>query len=438
MNQATPPQSADTAVSTAANSSQTLARAAQVYGDVADEATLESARHILIDSLACAARAAESPLAKRLLRARESAEYVGDTSAFVIANMIHLEEFDCLHDASATAPGILVSAAVDIGSRLNSSMEEVLRAIVAGVEVTVQLGMAINGPGMYAQGYWPSSLCVKAGVAAAVSRLAGLNEAATARAIAIAAISGPSVLPRKICDAHYLSSGVAVDLGIRSAYWAKGGIGAHDSIFDDGPVRTDPMKLDLSGDAPRVASVAIKRYPCARPLHAVIDAVRHLIERAKIDAREVTAVTVSLPTGVVPFLNRQIEPTVDVLRKSSLDYVVQLALFDRARDIYAYRSLQSAEPRVPVELEIGDSEVEAMYPEQWAAKVTIRTGKDLHTVLQGSSGDTPLPGRPATWLTDKWRDLAQDPEWLERLLSAPMPAPLASVRPLEIVQVAGR
>jgi 2-methylcitrate dehydratase PrpD len=418
------------------NSSRMLARAGRVHAEAADEVALESARLILIDSLACAAKAADSTVGVQLLRGREAGEYPVDTRAARIANLIHLEEFDCLHDASATAPGVVVAAAAEVGLLVGAPTQEVLRAIVAGVEVTVQLGAVLGGPGMYAEGYWPSSLCAKVGVAAAVSRLTGLGEAATAQAIAIAAITGPSVLPRTICDAHYLSSGVAADLGIRSAYWAKTGIGAYDPILDDGPFSIDRDKLDISGDrAPRVAEVAFKRYPCARPLHAVIDAIWLLIARADIDADEVTAVTVSLPSAVVPFVNRQIDPAVEVLRRSSLDYVVGLALLDRATDLSAYRDLLADRPRIDVDLEIGDSEVEAMYPMQWSARVAIRVGEDVHTVLQGSAGTAHPGGQPLAWLTAKWLELGQNADWLERLLQASGSSPFESIRPLEIVQV---
>lgn len=435
MNEMTSSLSIDPMVRAPESSSRVLARIGQIAADAADEATLESARHILIDSLACAAGAADTTLGVQLLRDC-AAEYPGGSSASTLANLIHLEEFDCLHDASATAPGILASAAVDVGLRLGSSMEEVLRAVVSGVEVAVQLGTALDAPGMYAGGYWPSSLSVKVGAAAAVARLLDLDEAGTTRAIAIAAITGAAACPRMICEAHYLSSGVAVDLGIRSAYWARSGIRAYESIFDDGPFPVAPSKLEASGSrTPRITEVAFKRYPCARPLHAVIEAVRHLVDGAHIDARDVTAVTVALPSGLLPFVNREIDPSVDALRRTSLDYVVGLALVDRAGDVEAYRGLLVDQQRIPVDLELGDSEVEALYPMQWSARVTIRVGDDVHTVLRGSAADAHTAGRPLTWLTDKWRDLGQDAGWLERLLRAPMSAPIASAHPLEVVQI---
>src|SRR5262249_56808264 len=105
-------------------------------------------------------------------------------------------EMDDTHLAARTTPGaIVVPAALTICASLPPlEADELAAAIVAGYEVMIRLGLAIDGPTALYRGIWPTYIGAPLGVAAVAARLFKLDETQTGHALASAlTLAAPGV-----------------------------------------------------------------------------------------------------------------------------------------------------------------------------------------------------------------------------------------------------
>src|SRR6266853_1601807 len=110
--------------------------------------------------------------------------------------LARLSEIDDIHLASTTTPGaIVVPGAVAIAAAHRDRDPAALAAaMMAGYEVMVRFGQAIDGPSILYRGIWPTYLAAPLGIAAVAARLLGLDARQTAHALALAvARSAPGV-----------------------------------------------------------------------------------------------------------------------------------------------------------------------------------------------------------------------------------------------------
>ena len=110
--------------------------------------------------------------------------------------LARLSEIDDIHLASTTTPGaIVVPGAVTIAAALgNRDPAALAAAIMAGYEVMVRFGAAIDGASILYRGIWPTYFATPLGIAAVASRLFALDARQTAHALALALVrSAPGV-----------------------------------------------------------------------------------------------------------------------------------------------------------------------------------------------------------------------------------------------------
>jgi 2-methylcitrate dehydratase PrpD len=386
----------------------------------ADTRALELAHALMVDGLACAAAAIGTD-AGRLVSA---VPYVPDYSAATLAdragalaNIIHLEEFDALHSASATSPALVVAPAVQFGVRDGRTLDAVLRAVVAGAAVTMEAGLLGGGPSLYGDGILPSSLFAALGAAAAGAYLLDMSAEQTAHALAITALSRGSRLAQEISEAHYLISGLAVRQGLDAVWRAQHGIHGPLEILDEGPLAFSAWAAAGRHDVARLDSSMFKRYPCARPLHAVADGLRDLMATRALCLEGVESIEVTLPRQVRGIVNNCATPTSAGQRRCSVSYVARLALVGRAGRPEGYREPADDLPAIPVELSEGDAEVDGLYPRLWPARIRLNYGDYGHEVLAGGPADTAAKEAQMTpLLEEKWSTLTADVPWNRALL----------------------
>lgn len=396
-----------------------LAGLARRAATAAGAPELAAARRHLIDALACAACGAESTLGAAIARALPP-EGPG-AEAGLLGCWMHLDEFDALHDRSATCPAL--SAVPVIGLGAGHSLDEVLRAVVAGYEVTVAAAAAADAPSYYGRGVWPSGLFAKLGAAATAGVLLGLDDDRTAHALAVAASSGWTVLG-EITDAHATTAGTATRLGTEAALLAGEGVRGPLGVLDTGALALDP---DAIGPAAAVLHTALKAYPFARPLHAVADGVRSLTGASGHESVE--RVSVVVPGQVLAILTEEPTPAGAGARRCSVPFVVRTVLAGRGSDPRAFGDGGgSTLPRVPVRLLPREDAVDALYPNSWPARVVVTAGGRDRSLLVPAPAGADGPPTDAQ-LAAKWGR----PAWLAALATAPddavfgpamMPGPL--------------
>ena len=219
----------------------------------------EKARLLLVDTLACAVsglgKTEPAALAAELARIAPGPVLLPGTkkglapseAAFVLALAACWDEA-CEGLARAHGrPGLhAVASAAALGSALQSTLGEVLQAVVFGYEIGGRFGEALRvRPGMHVDGGWGSL----AGAAAA-SRLLDANIETSQHALAMAACQMPCSLYLPVaegCTARNTYSAHAAAMGIFYAKSAIAGITAPPGAFDAaGALNFDAEKTDVS------------------------------------------------------------------------------------------------------------------------------------------------------------------------------------------------
>src|SRR5262249_57703913 len=104
--------------------------------------------------------------------------------------LARLSGVDDIHLASTTAPGaIVVPGAVSVASTLrNGDPDALAAAMIAGYEVMVRFGQAIDGPQVLYRGIWPTYFAAPLGIAAVAARLLDLDALQCAHALPLALV----------------------------------------------------------------------------------------------------------------------------------------------------------------------------------------------------------------------------------------------------------
>jgi hypothetical protein len=280
---------------------------------------LDLAGRALLDTLAVALAARTHPLPRRV------APVLPEPAAWAVA--AHVLDFDDLHLPSTThVSAVCVPAAVASGGGA--------RAFLAGAGVMARLGSMLGWP-HYTRG-WHATCTAGAPAAAAAAAVAwGLDEEATARALALAVPAAGGVQRAFGTDAKAVQVGQAVAAGLQAARLAAAGVGADPAALD--------AWLDLVGagavadvpDAPAVpGGLAVKLHPCCYALQRPIAAVREVLA-GDAPPGPVGAVRVATPRGTTqPLIHHR--PTTGLAGKFSLEYAVAATLLDGYPDLASF------------------------------------------------------------------------------------------------------
>ena len=258
----------------------------------------------LEDSLdACASFSCPSPWSGRT--------YAPGDAALLYGMASHMDDYDdvsMLAVCHPSAPVVCALTAAVTGGVVAGDVggERFLRALAIGTEVTIRLGQAM-GFRHYALGFHATSTLGVVGAAAAVGRLAGLDERRMSHALAIAASSAGGV--RKNFGSHVkpLHVGLAAAAGLRAARMAACGVQGSSEPFAEGGYLAaySGGETDRPAAAPALgAPFAIaepgferKRYPCCYMLHKTIEATLALRRERQLDLSRLRRAHVLLPQG---------------------------------------------------------------------------------------------------------------------------------------------
>ncbi|MGI5200599.1 MmgE/PrpD family protein [Spirillospora sp. CA-108201] len=342
------------------------ARAARAPRAAAPDARRLAALHVL-DTMGCVVSGATHPVAG------PPARHFGDSLRERVLRwsaQAHLDEFDALHAGAAVVPAaVVVPAALLVAEHEGLPGAAVVDAVLAGYEAVVEAGLRFGGAALYASGWWPTALFGPIGAAAATAVLLDLDGERTASALAVAAAGlGGLLSSGRFGEAHYLLPGKAAADGVEAAYLARAGATGSPDLLDR------PAALALARP-PAPASPAggvhlercgFKPYPCARPLHAVIDALLAL------DARDAARVEVALPSGLMSFVNADREAPGPAEASAGAAFAVAAALSGAPEDVSTFRRARVADG-VPAVTLVPDPALDALLPDHWAARVTVET-----------------------------------------------------------------
>jgi 2-methylcitrate dehydratase PrpD len=360
---------------------------------------------------------------------------VGQTTAVwaALANgtAAHAVELDDVTSESSLHPGVaVIPPALALAEELGASPAALLEAIVAGYEVTMRVGNALNPASAYARGFHPTGVAGVFGATLAAGRLLGLSVEALTHALGIAGTLASGSL-EYLADGAWtkrLNPGWAGHAGITAARLAQAGFTGPASVFEGrlGVLHayTDAPNAErlLGGlgdqqEALQVMRVSIKPYACCRYNHGLIDCVLQLGRDHHIEPAQVKRIRLGVLSGgallVADPIEQKREPRSIVDAQFSAPYAAAVALVYGTGGIDAYTRAKLDDPTVRDLMArtdcYRDPELDAAYPREWpaSAEIHLADGRVLSTRVRFATGEPENPV-PREALLEKFVSLASD------------------------------
>ncbi|MFF0107701.1 MmgE/PrpD family protein [Streptomyces hirsutus] len=391
-----------------------LARRGRRAAEQADAGTRSLAALHVLDTLGCVVAGASHPLAAQLARFAADTGVPGElctpalagrhalrTTVWAEAVLAHADEYDALHPAAAVVPAaVVVPAALAVADREGRPGRTVVDAVISGYEVVVEAGLRFGGPRLYGAAWWPTAAFGALGSAAAAAVLLDLDHEETTAALGLAAAGlGGLLSADELGAGHYLLAGRAAADGAEAAHLARAGARASRTLLD-GPATAalGRSAAPASPEAePHLNGCVFKAYPCARPLHAALDALEALSVRG-LPVATARRVEILLPEALLRFVTADRTPAGPTEAAASAVFAVAAWLHGAAADVGFFRG--TLPPGVP-EVVLGHApELDAHLPDRWGARVAVdlADGQRVEKEVLGGGGGAArtLPGEAVT------------------------------------------
>jgi 2-methylcitrate dehydratase PrpD len=262
-------------------------------------------------------------------------QFPAPTAAFLNAFHTHNQEFDCVHELAVVHPLTTVqSAALAYAERSQKIPgREFILALVLGVDVATSIGMAARTGLKF---FRPATAGVF-GVAAAVGKLAGLDQAALLDAfgLAYAQAAGSMQAHTEGGPALALQIAFAAAAGMRAVDLAQAGFPAPHDVLEgrygyfplfEGAWDIHPVWAEL-GHVWRITQISHKPFPSGRATHGGVDGILQLRARHAIQADSVESVILRAPSLIYELVGRPLTPAMQVnYARLCFQYVGALAL----------------------------------------------------------------------------------------------------------------
>lgn len=215
-------------------------------------------------------------------------------AAMVNAFQVHAQEFDPVHERAVVHPmaAVLACALGWAEKHGGVSGERLIRAIVAGVDVAVTLGLCSRAPMRF---FRPAN-CGGFGATAALALLGGLEETQTCDALGIyyGECGGTMQAHLEASPQLAMQMGFAARNAISAVELARRGMPGprapisgqfgYFALFDG---VADPAPFDELGQAWRICELSHKPFPTGRATHGGIDGVQRLIATHGLDVGQI-------------------------------------------------------------------------------------------------------------------------------------------------------
>lgn len=402
---------------------------ATLTSDSLPEAVKDRVRYLLLDHLAVTLRGSTLPSSQavyRLLQSIPGAEYAEGSTIFgrqeraeaswaALLNGVaaHGLEMDDVENRSSLHPGVVVfPAALALAEQLDTTVEQFYAAVVAGYEVTLRVGAALNPASAYDRGFHPTAVCGTFGATAASARLLGLSPEQTGMAFGIAGsmASGSMAYLHDGAWTKRLHPGWSSHAGITAARLASAGFIGPGCMLEGryGFLRaysadSDQSQLKRGADF-AIMDVSLKPYACCRYMHGPIDCLLSIRSRYQPDPEEIAHIRCGVLTGGRGLIadpseqKRRAKNIVDA--QFSMPFGAAIALLSGQAGMAVFTEQWLHNPTVRALMKrvesYSSSELDDHYPAEWRAEaeVQMRDGRAFHAAIRYPLGD---PHNPLSW-----------------------------------------
>jgi 2-methylcitrate dehydratase PrpD len=336
------------------------------------------------------------------------------TVALINGAAAHTVEVDDIYRDGIYHPGAPTIAAAHA---LGFARPNFLRAVIVGYEISTRIG-ALMGRAHYQ--YWHNTGTIGCfGAAAAAAELLNLDARAFAHALATVATFAAALQQAFRMDSMSkpLHAGRAAEAGVTAALAAREGVtGSLDILEGDagfGRAMGDNPDWERAlvglGRDFHITRMTFKNHACCGHTFAAIDGALALQSRMGVRPGDIERVDVGTYRAGVEVAHYA-EPRTPAEARFSLRYVVATALTHGSVRLAAFDSPRLMDPATRALMHkvvpAVDTELDAAFPKQRAARVAITTRGKREELLQPTrKGDPDLPLTDAE-LEDKYMELA--------------------------------
>jgi 2-methylcitrate dehydratase PrpD len=362
---------------------------------------IEAAKLHILDSIGCllaGTRLAPGRLAYDMAMATSGAAHTG-SSLFGTAVQVsypdavqamsiaaHCGEMDDIHGgAGICIGGMIVPPLLAMTEKYGGTGKRLLEATVSGYETGIRVGLSIDAPKLFARGWWPSTICGAFGVAAAGAKFLGWPVDQTANALGIASLHSGGMITggNEGATARHLAFGRTAQNGIHSLVAAEQGFSGPKGAFEDPrgfclTLCPEP-KWDClqSFGTFHLPEVAFKPYPCARQLHAGVEALLHIIQQHALTPERIDAIELEVPTQNAGMVNRPAITPTHAATVGSAQYVMAVTALRGTIDLSSFEAeyLTSDEVRhlmAKVSV-LASAELDRYFPKYWGGRVAVKS-----------------------------------------------------------------
>jgi 2-methylcitrate dehydratase len=365
---------------------------------------VHAVERLLLDSLACALGASQSPAVQaarrwaRRLAGTPEASILGtrEKSSVLGAAMVNcmavrdLDMNDTYFSHNPSHASDNIGACLAVGEAEGSSTSDVIKSILIAFEVQMR-ACEFTSTSFFKTKGWDQTTLVTLASAAATGALLHLDQSQLTHALAIAGCY-PTIGEVRVGQMSMLkgaTAGLAATRGIEAAYLAHEGMTGPREVFEgqrglsnlvlgecDWSVLTAPF------DQWRLPRTCLKRYPAAYIIHSAIDATLSLVQTSGLVAESVEEVTVDafgwLMEDMVHGMGGTSRYDVDERETAdhSLPYCVAVSLVEGKYDIGQLRAEKWKTTAVKAMMArvkcVHDKKMDAHFPPDRPSRVTIR------------------------------------------------------------------
>jgi len=312
------------------------------------ELAIKSAKTFFLDTIGVGLAGSRDPYVKNLLthaannKSEKTSRAMGQNialapgdAAIINGYQIHNSEFDCIHEEAVvhTMSVLLASVLADGDSRGGVDGNSMLRAMVLGVDVACNIGIACKSGLRF---FRPATAGTFAAIAA-LGCIRNYNKPTLLNAFALGYLQVSGTM-----QAHFEGSpllALQIGLSARNALTAcdlaENGLPGLEGVLQ-GPfgyfnVIENGSNIDqvltTLGRVWRITEIAHKPFPSGRATHGIIDAIIELKDAHTINAAEVRSVEAQIPKLTHQLVGRPIRKNMDTnYARLNVRYVAAVAL----------------------------------------------------------------------------------------------------------------
>ena len=404
---------------------------ATLHRDALPEEVQERVRYLLLDYLAVTLHGSLLPsslAAYKMLDTLPGAylpngvtllgrEQRAEASWAALANGVaaHGLEMDDVENRSSLHPGVVVfPATLALAEQCSSSLDDVYAAIVAGYEVTLRVGAALNPASAYERGFHPTAICGALGSAAASARLLHLSAEQTTMALGIAGsmASGSMAYLDDGAWTKRLHPGWSSHAGIMAARLAAAGFVGPTNMLESryGLLHAYSSASDveqlkrISATHFAIMDVSLKPYACCRYMHGPIDCLLSIYNEHHPDVQQMKCIRCGVVTGgqglvVHPIeQKRHVRTIVDAQFSMPFGAAIALVTGQAGLSVFTHEWIKNSVVKALMQrVECYTTpELDDYYPDEWRASASVEMldGQTFEASTRFALGD---PHHPLSW-----------------------------------------